>query len=252
MPSGLMINEEYALNHDVYVISLNESVDSEGNLSDETQHAAALKPKTQSDIPALTSGMGGMMALVNCRIDSIKPKQAKESWAAGALEVSIKSDGYAWNMRAGGTATGFLPDRYPTTRYSDDYDGHMIVKADRQEFQYGYWDINYPLNIAWAVDNFYSDPIVYAYVIFEYDATPAAVRTNASLIPSSNEQNGNTAYINYRSSDDSYGGEVAGHSANVNYAIYGNTRQMPFSFSNLHYTRFKLRSPSMDFSTEQY
>jgi len=45
------------------------------------------------------------------------------------------------------------------------------------------------MNIDWKVDNYFVDPIVYTYVIFEYDPWPASPKTLASKIPSAPNPN---------------------------------------------------------------
>lgn len=260
VPSGIMVNEEYSLQHEVYIISLNESVDNEGELSEAAQRAATLKPGVHNNSSGLISGIKGVsgtkgiMAAVNFWIDTIYLKTGKESWLAGASEVNIKSEAYTWNMRDGGSATGQPGRKYTTLRYVDNTtnnEGFQIVKADRGEVKW-YWNINYPLNTNWLVDNPYTDPIAYAYVIFEYDAYPAAVRTNASLIPSSSDPNLNKCFLNYRSSDPAYGGEITGQGPEVNYAIYGNVYVLPSNLKNLYYNPYRLKTSTMDFSTEKY
>lgn len=242
-----MIDEEYALSHEVYVISLNESVDTEGNLPEPVQPAVTSKIVPKNNTPATSD----IKAPVNFWIDTIYLKANKESWVAGAWEICVISRSTTWNYRENGNPNGIIAE-YGSLRSSSGYQGHQIVKADRGEPK-TFWNINYPLNTNWLVDNFNTHPIVYAYVIFEYDAAPAGIRVNASLIPSNPDPNTDQSFISYRSSDDSYGGEtVPGYTSNVNYAIYGNVTGLPLNLKSLYYNRYVFRSPSMDFSTEKY
>jgi hypothetical protein len=220
IPTGTIVNEEYALNNELYVISINETVNDDG------------------EVPPIANTTTQTLATVNFRIEMIYVKQGKESWLAGDSEVHIKATGTTWNHRQYGNPNSTIWV-YPVLRYasSTDYKGHEIKKVLRSDINSGVgsqYIINYPLHTGWPVDNFFSDPIVYSYVVFEYDKWPAERKTAASLIPSSPDPNANKDFFNFRSSNSPYGGEVDSYDSYTTYSIYGNVSGLP-AFPNLYY-----------------
>lgn len=179
IPTGNIVNEEYALNNEVYVISINESVNEDGDVS-------------------IVNSPNQTNSTVNFRIETMHVKDSKESWLAGDSEVHMKAVGSTWNHRQFGYPNSALID-HPVLRYasSSEYKGHEIKKVPRSDINSGVgsqYTVNYPLHTNWTVDNFYYDPIVYNYVIFEYDNWPAAVKTGASLSPSNPDPNTNKSF----------------------------------------------------------
>lgn len=240
IPTGSIVNEQYAMNNEIYVLSINESVDNDGILPPQI---------ATSHPPAINT--------VNFRIEKIYVKESKESWLAGDSEVNIKSIAATWNHRRDGNPLDAVVE-YPTLRYvdnSNNYKGYEIKKVPRSDINSGVgsqYTINYPLNENWKVDNFFTDPIAYTYVIFEYDKWPAGQKTAASLIPSSPDPTIIGDYLNFRSSNSPYGGEVSGYDSYTNYAIYGNTSGLPANLQYLFYDGYQLTSSSLEFNTKKY
>lgn len=236
IPTGSIVNEQYAMNNEIYVISINESVNDDGSV---------LAEIASSHPPVLNT--------VNFRIEEMTVKECKESWLAGDSEVNMKAIASTWNHRQFGDVNSPIVD-YPVLRYaaSDSYKGYEIKKIVRGEIGFQIWNLNYPLNTDWLVANFYTDPIAYTYVIFEYDKWPAGQKTGASLIPSSPDPNSNMNLLNFRSSNSPYGGEVSGYNSYTNYAIYGNTSGLPSNLQSLYYDGYQFTSSSLDFNTKKY
>lgn len=237
IPTGTIVNEQYALNNEIYVISINEVVENDATVpiySVVTQHAST----------------------VNFKIEKIWVKDNKESWLAGASEVHIKALAETYNHRIDGNPLGGLTD-YQTTRSvtPSNYKGHGIIQMIRDEITSSGipYLINYPLNENWKVDNFYTDPIAYTYVIFEYDPWPAGTKTAASEIVSClscPNEGGRFSYLSFRSSNSPYGGNST--DSYINYAIYGNVSGLPSNFQNLYYDGYYFISSTLDFTTKKY
>lgn len=237
IPTGTIANEQYAIENEIYVISINETVDNDG-------------------VPPANTGVDQILGETNFRIENIHVKDTKESWLSGDSEVHIKAVGATWNHRVNGSASSGVID-YPVLRYasSTDLKGFEIKKVKRSDILSGVgsqYTINYPLHIGWKIDNFYSDPIVYSYVIFEYDKWPAGMKTAASLIPSSPSASLDKNFLNFRSSNSPYGGESAGYNSYTSYSIYGNVSGLPALLANLYYDGYSHTSTSLDFTTKKY
>ena len=228
--TGMMADEQYASYNQVFVISINETVNPDG------------------EIPPIVNSPQGTQALVNFRIQDLTVKENKESWLAGATEVHIKSNGATYNHRLNGNPSATVVS-YSNYHYTGDaLKGHLITQIARQEVGYPILNINYTMDVNWKVDNFYSDPIVYTYVIFEYDHWPAAMKILASEIPSAPAPQ-NFDLLQFRSSNTPYGG-VPGN-AYLNYAIYGNIAGLP-NLTQLYYDGHHINTENIDFTTVKY
>lgn len=230
-----LADEPYAEENELIVISLNETVNPDGNLP-----------------PPIPDSHGGPHPLVNFRIKDLTVKDGKESWIAGASEVHMKALGSTWNHRQFGYPNSAFVD-YNVLRSSTDNKGHEIRKIPRGEIGYPIQNINYPLHTNWTIDNYFYDPIAYCYVVFEYDAAPAGVKNNASKIISCvgcPEQGGANSYINFRSSNSAYGKlDLPG---SQNYSIYGNISNIPAGFSFLYYDGHQINTNDIQFNTVKY
>lgn len=221
------------------MISINEVVNAEGDVD-----------------PSIIQGMedvqgtNDIQSLTNFWIKDMTIKDNKESWLAGASEVHMKSLLTTYNHVRNGNVVSIPSLRYAA---SDNYKGHAIKNINRGEVGYPIFNLNYPLQTGWQVDNFNTDLVVYTYVIFEYDPWPARTRTAASLIPSSNNQYSKD-FLNFRSSNSPYGGEVPGYDSYVNYAIYGNVSGFGGTdpLRRLYYDGHRVSTSSIDFVTQKY
>jgi hypothetical protein len=230
IPTGTIVKENYALDNEIFVVSINETVQNDG------------------EVPLVTNSTEGTsqtLSLTNMKIDWIYVKDHKKSWLAGDSEVHMKAIASTWNHRRDGNPAYELKD-YSTLRYapSDNYNGHEIKKVSRGDISSGVgaqYYINYPIQTDWVVDRFNVDPIAYTYVIFEYDTWPAKVRTAASQVVSSPDEAGRNTFLNFRSSDGPYGG-LPGNEY-VNYAIYGNVSGLQVNYpGQTHYNSFAVLS----------
>ena len=240
IPTGTVVTEQYALDNEIYIISINENVQYDGTFPPEIM-PIRLPPQITSN--------------VNFRIERIWVKDNKESWLAGASEVHIKALSATYNHRIAGNPLDAFVD-YPTNPSVSPYDykGRGIIQLPRNEVTSSGipYIVDYPLNVNWVVGNYYSDPIAFCYVIFEYDPWPAGIKGAVSLLPSSPDPTSDRSSISFRSSNTSYGGEVSGFASNVNKAIYGNVSGLSLLFRNLYFDNYYFQSPSLDFTTVKY
>lgn len=141
--TGQMIDEEYALNNEVWVISLNETYFGDSDDSNMGQRLSAGE---------------------SAKITRIKVKCHKESWTAGASEVNIITVLSEFNF------TDLKIKRYG----GDTYQGGQLKKVERSDIGdwkgldfsvIANWDVNEPLSFDHA--NF---------VIFEYDSWPTGLK----------------------------------------------------------------------------
>lgn len=138
--SNLEIDEEYAENNEVWVISLNENID---------------------DANSTTSTLSSPSA----KIDKVRIKCHKESWVAGASEVHI----ITW------VSSYRFYDLEILLYNGGDYEGGRIKKISRSDVKdKKMHDINFNIVKNWNDKAPLAD---YAhYVIFEYDAWPTRKR----------------------------------------------------------------------------
>lgn len=175
--SNLEVDEEYALNNEVWVISINE------NVTDEDLESANV-----------------LVSYPNVRFNKIKISSHKESWIAGASEVHIKRylSFYAYALHS----TSPTAAAYSSEDAVDDSDGWRIKKVHRADV--GKWlTFNWVYAQNWPVrmKDFGNGSIIHTdyfyYVVFEYDAWPTKMRS--AYIPDA--ANSAEFYTQYRSAD---------------------------------------------------
>lgn len=229
VPTGNIADEDYSVSKPLIIFGLNESPDGD-------------------PIVYLPSGTSNTTSTVNCKIYTMTVKDLKENWLAGKSEISIKALSTTWNHLLLGISTN-QSVQINNIRTSDSYQGHEIIHLFRvmknQEFY-----VNYPINVNWEVINFFSDPIVYTYCIFEADQWPTGVRVGASKMASNSNASNNTDFFSFRSADDAYGAN--GGSPNVNYAIYGNVSGLPNNYQYLFYDGHEVNTDDIKFTTKKY
>jgi hypothetical protein len=168
-----LISEDYAKENEVWVISINERVDNDGNLLDMYKDAS--------------TNSGRTMASPSAIVDRMTCKCNKESWAAGASEVNIiivTSDfgffDYDINLYGKGDNEGGEIHKFSRKDVKDkiNKDLNFIIIND--------WDERAP-NMPYG-----------SYVIFEYDTWPTGTRTATW------ELGGATLSWLYRSADGFY------------------------------------------------
>jgi hypothetical protein len=189
--TGLTIDESYARENEVWVISINERADSDGNVS--------------KDLSENGSGRTKGAYFPDARFEFIKCSMHKESWAAGGSEVHIKRYISFFNYdQFGAVHSGEL------TSEDDpgDGDGWRIYQFTRADV-----DANKKINRKWlymsgwptreiSIGNGQSAHTDYLYyVIFEYDAWPAGLKV-ASIPDAGNS--GNFIDTNFRSTETMY------------------------------------------------
>ena len=162
-----MIDEEFAQNNEVWVISLNERYFGENDSSSETN--GSINGRTKSSPSAI--------------VDQIKIKCHKESWAAGASEVNILTLFSNWG------ATVLDLNVYG----NGVYEGGEIYKFSRKDVRkQNNKDVNFYILNDW--DDRAPDMPYGNYVIFEYDTWPTGRKTIEWYV-------GATISIKYRSAD---------------------------------------------------
>jgi hypothetical protein len=229
VPTGNIADEDYSVMKPLLILGLNENPDGEPILYG----------------PTVTTNTTNT---VNAKIEYITVKHHNESWMAGASEVSIKAISTTWNQRLLGISTNpeFTQNNLRTT---SDPCGFEIWKMPRNKINTDNL-INYPIIQNWKLDNFSSDPIVYAYVVFEADAWPVPLRFSRSLIPSNPSIFTNSEGLIFRSSDESYGSNVG--TTSTNYAIYGNVSGLSTNFQYLYFDGHTIDRADIKFNVKQY
>lgn len=208
--SGNDINEEYAMSHPLWVVSINENVTDNGILDLSLENNKI--PKTEE--------------ILNYRIKTINVKCAKESWLGGKSEVSMRSILHTWNGRIDGQPNASYAD-YNSTRTTTSDQGYQIIQTGSLG---GNFTVNFSLQSNWNISNYYISPIVYTYVVFEADNWPTALRTEScnplfAQFPTTEQR-----FLKFRSADGSYYigsfyGDKSGWPSNVSVsgANYDNT-----------------------------
>jgi len=161
-----MVSEAYAKENEVWVVSLNERVDSEGNVIN--FHEKETGGRTQG------------VSYPNARFATIKIDSHKEEWVSGGSEVHIKR--YASFYRYDQYSSNQAALNYTEEDALNDGDGWRIKEIKRK-------DVGKTLTVNWVYagnwpDKFYNfdngtsyhTDYLY-YVVFEYDPWPAGMRT---------------------------------------------------------------------------
>ncbi len=168
-----MVSEAYAIDNEVWVISINERVDNDGNLLDMYKDAS--------------TNSGRTMASPSAIVDRMTCKCNKESWAAGASEVNIIT-----------VTSDFGFFEYDINLYGKgDNEGGEIHKFSRSDVSNKRnIDLNFFIINDW--DERAPNTPYGSYVIFEYDTWPTGTRTATW------ELGGATLSWLYRSADGFY------------------------------------------------
>jgi hypothetical protein len=211
------ITEAYSKSNEVWVLSVNERVNNNGEVSSNSSSSPILKSAKSA---------------INCQIQNMKIKSHKESWVSGASDVSIRTYKTYSNIFAPNTTQEAIIDGDCS---SSSYLGIDIRKFSRNEVSNKKNIlINFNLESNWKVDNFYTDPVRLLYVIFESDGWPAGVKSFTIY------ENGAIVNLYYRSTDHYYD---AG-------SIYGNT--LNGSFSSVYAGSYSVSNSEIEFNTTLY
>lgn len=195
-----MVNEEYANENEVWIISINESVGNEGNFCppENINGVNQYCPESLNGCCGTGGGGGGdtpsgcngdpdcdSTALsiawhpdmnlhypVNCKIDQMLVKDYKESWLSGASEVSIKASLNCHNNLEMGRHRSIAGNMQYKSDQTSNYLGRLIRKFKRKEIRHQtiIYNVSYSLQTRWPVQYYQSDPIWFDYLIFERDA----------------------------------------------------------------------------------
>jgi hypothetical protein len=187
-----MVNEDYANNNEVWIISINEVVNNDGNnplpcVADECAGSGGggggvgSIPCTGVDCdPAefpspmtpVNPNMGTHLP-VNCKIEKMMIKECKESWLAGASEIAIRAKLNCHNNLTDGKPSPAATIQYKSDQYSN-YLGRKIAKFKRKAIKNrDIVYVNYSLQTNWPTQFYLIDPIYFDYIIFERDVWPA-------------------------------------------------------------------------------
>jgi hypothetical protein len=195
-----MVDETYANEHEVWVFSLNETVNAAGLLPVPCEVDPCAPGCPLSGSPDCGGGTGGGTAggpdddptdapsrqilfpelghnKINFKMTSMKVHQHKETWVAGASEVAIRAKLVCHNGRDMGVA-GAARKEYSSDQYSN-YLGKKIKKVKRKDIKDGIRiSLDYSLQTNWQNQIINQDPIHFFYVIFERDKWPATKNKN--------------------------------------------------------------------------
>lgn len=196
-----MVNEEYANDNEVWIISLNESVGNEGNYCPPEFVNGVYQYCPESVNGCCGSGGGGggdptgcngdpncdptaqsltwhpdmdLHNPVSCKIDQMVVKNHKESWLAGASEISIRAALNCHNNLELGRHISIAGNMQYRSDQNSNYLGNVIKKFKRREVKnHTVKYVSYSLQTRWPVQYYQSDPIWFDYLIFEKDIWPA-------------------------------------------------------------------------------
>lgn len=206
------VDSAYANSHEVWIYSINESVNNSGNLPCIITKANGINYMDPNCDPGGGGDGGGGgggtscngvdcdefetagntpvfpelgHAKTNFKIQNMTIKDPKESWLAGAAEVSIRAKLHCHNNRKEGAVYPAEETHYKSKQYSNLL-GNIIRKFKRNEIRnQTQVTVNYSVESDWQYSNFYYDPIYCDFVIFERDTWPA--KKNVRNGPSRND-----------------------------------------------------------------
>ena len=188
-----MVNEAYANENEVWIISTNESVNNNGYICPDPFVPESCNPNPPdnppgggctgpdcdpNEYPASATPIHPDMGLhnpVSFKIEYMIIKDHKESWLAGASEIAIRAKLNCHNNLELGN-----PRPAPSVQYKSDqcsnYIGNKIYKFKRKDIRNQNSKlVNYTLQSNWPSQYYLSDPVYFDYVIFERDIWPATL-----------------------------------------------------------------------------
>lgn len=191
---AMMIDEQYANTHEVWVLGINEVVDKKGNYINSSTLPTPNLPLPPDDDTGGGGGGGGgttgdpdddpddaplkhvpfpelQHPKINFKLQYMKVYNLKESWLSGAAEVAIKAKLVCHNGRVEGQRYPAIQKEYSSDQYSNKL-GKLVRKVNRNEKD-KQLTINYALQTNWQVGEPTIDPIHFMYVMFERDPWPA-------------------------------------------------------------------------------
>ena len=193
-----MVDEEYANLNEVWVFYLNETVDENGKLPvpcdvDPCRTGCPLAgsvecggsggggsidgpdddptdgPLARNDFPDLNHNK------ITFGIQFMNVRNPKESWVAGASEVSVRAKLVCHNGRHLGIP-GDYQEEYSSDQFSN-YLGKLVRKIRRNELN-EVLTLNFILQTQWQNEVPSQDPVHFIYVLFERDIWPAKLNTD--------------------------------------------------------------------------
>lgn len=266
-----MVNEEYANDNEVWIISLNESVGNGGNycppqlINGANQYCpesvngccgggnppppGGCNGDPNCDPTALSLTWHPDMGLhspVNCKIDQMIVKNHKESWLAGASEVSIRAALNCHNNLELGRHRSIAGNMQYKSDQNSNYLGKLIAKFKRREVKNSTAKyVQYSLQTNWPVQSYGSDPIWFDYLIFERDIWPATKNEQPYdnmpgrkdfLNPPFSDEFSPTWHLTYRANhknntDWRYPYVIGGFSSNIN-VVFGQNQYFATGYVN--------------------
>jgi hypothetical protein len=204
-----LVDSTYANNNEVWIYSLNESVNNAGGYCppQEIKGLSFVNPdcepiggggdgggeQTCTDVDCDEFELPGNTpifpelghAKTNFKIEKMTITDPKESWLSGAAEVSIRAKLHCHNNREEGKVSPAARTPYRSKQYSNLL-GKLIRKFKRKEIRrQRQIYVNYPVEYEWQYSNFTTDPIYCDFVLFERDAWPA--KKNLRYVPGRND-----------------------------------------------------------------
>ncbi len=270
------IDENYANEHEVWVLGINESVNDLAQLILDDNGGGGSGggsggsgsggggtytctdvdcdlSQTSVNTPIFDNSAGHLT--VNCKIGDMAVKDPKESWVAGAAEVSIRAKLSCHNDRERGMPTGATL-HYRSNQYSNLL-GRLIRKFKRKEIKnQDIVTVDYILQEDWPYTDPFVDPIYFDYVIFEMDRWPAERQINTIYGRVDSFTGGTQAddwRLDYRADKKSdYGWELP-YSQNTlvnTQALFG--PPPPYFYHGLYYNQALIDNSSIKFNTIGY
>lgn len=199
---GFLIDEEFADDNEVWVLSLNENVDDFGNYSAAPISEIAFESTPPPGPPADPTN-------ISYQIGELGISCLKESWLAGKSDVAIRATRLTWNGKADGNYLAASVD-YGSQRTIGDFRGVMIHQFLRSEVwngaEYQRKALKFSLEQNWKLSSWFTQPVIYSYVIFERDNWPTALKTTVinPFFANFGSNNAYQRFFTFRSADPEY------------------------------------------------
>ncbi len=232
-----MVDEDYANEHEVWVLSLNETVNEFGRPATPCEidpcapgcpiggcggggggGGGGVDPNADPDydpsdnLPETSEFPDLGHLKINFKIEAMRVRAFNERWLAGASEISIRAKLVCHNGRKEGIPGGEQHEYFSDQKANKL--GKLIRKFKRKEIKnVDLVYVNYPLQSNWQCEVPSIDPVHFVYVIFERDIFPATEHRDKRYAPVSlitNEQPPSWFKLYWRSQDkNGQGGEYA-------------------------------------------
>lgn len=169
LDSIVVVDEAYTENNEVWVFSINERVDNDG-------HVPTSVP---DDHPEAPEDSIEFRSTVSFQIDKITIKDRFENALGGRSEINMRANLEYYD---GLHPINHQPTSFVSDRSSNDFKGHNILCMRRRDLN-DEFEVDYNMQTGWLDEDFFGDPVVYQFVVFEYDSWPNGIKVRTTMVP---------------------------------------------------------------------